>query len=147
MYKGWNYTINGYSGWNDFEVIISPDLEISLGLSFYLAEQEIQQKRTFYYKKIHSTGSPLFDAINELKQEQDKDYMELYTEEGKQKIQNKWLTKIAGIKIRKVFQQPSGLFTSFENRKKEVETQTLRYIDSELGDFMTWLKKNPSRLE
>ena len=144
MYKGWNYKINGFSGSDNFEVIFSPNISVSIEIASLITKQDLKQIRQFYEEQ--SSGNCMIDAWLE-KGTNDKKYLELISEEGKHTLLTQWLSKITGIKVRKVFQQPSGLFTSFNKRKNEVETKAEHYIDSELGDLISWLKKHPETLK
>ena len=120
MYKEWEYSVKGNSCDDNFDVTFRPYFQTIFQLASFFAKEE---QRFAFENKCRPN-------------------LEFY-----ETLEVKWFCKIQSIEIHKKICQPCGFLTSFEKRKNEVEAKAIQYIDSELGDFISWLKKHPEKIQ
>lgn len=137
MYKGWIYDIQGSSNSNYFNVVIKPDPFLAVDIAQKVAKLEHQDIVNQHW----SGNNGLFSATDFINGKAD--YL---GNKGLNHISKEWIYRLETIKIEKTFNKPSGLFTQYSQRLKDVEVDVKRYIDSELHDFCTWLQNNCNRI-
>ena len=111
-HQGWNIFIEGLPDRDVFDITIKPTLENIVNLSLKTAALALK-------KKI--------------------DWKFIEKDDYENKVAGHFLGKLREVEFSFHITVPSGLFTTYNSRKKDAEKKAINYIDSKLGNFIAWV--------